>query len=131
MTENNHPTTTIIHIWTSNKVSLAVEHRPGINKIRLAIVPTENGGPAADYYLDIDTARVLFRSLLTGQLTGPAATQNKKDASAYQGFTRTTETTRQIYIQNKDDGLGIHISRDNGQKFKNSVYPNAFQVQIP
>lgn len=129
----NHPTLTIIQIWTSNKVSIAAEYRPGIDKFRLAIVPAENGGPAVDYYLDRPLARVLFRSLTTGQLTGPATTQNKKadqGVEAYQGYTKSGDTTRQVFIQNKPDGVGITISKDNGEKAKNAVFPSAFQVQI-
>ena len=139
MTAINHPAITVVQVWTSNKVSLAVEYRPGIDKFRLAVVPAENGGPAVDYYLDLPIARVLFRSLTSGQLTGPAATQNKKAAQgveAYQGYTRTggngagSPVTRQIYLENKPDGIGIHIAKDNGEKAKNAVFPSAFQVQV-
>lgn len=134
MEETPGTTIEIISLWPGNKAGLIIEHKPDIKRLRLAIVPRANTGPAVHIFLDLPTARVLFLSLTTGQLTGPATRANKErnPDKGFTHYTKTPQVQRHMILENKPDGIAIHIhTKQNGQdKQHNSLYFTDFQTQI-
>jgi hypothetical protein len=138
MNDQIKPRPCIISLWVSDKAAVILEDATHLEppKLRLAIIPAKKKGAMVDFYLDIPTARVLFGSLESGQLTGPAVRRNKSGQKdkGFDSFTRTDAMTRTLNIQDKPDGIGVHLVNigrgENGNRRKNSVYLGAFQVQI-
>jgi hypothetical protein len=125
----------IISIWTSDKTCLVLEDATDFDdpKIRFAIIPANGNtdGPCS-FYVNVHDARALFGQMITGQLIGPAARHNKKNDKelGFDLYAKMENGHRSLTIKNKNDGVGIRIINNNGEKARQVAYLSAFKTIV-